>query len=201
MNKMRKIIMAAIIAGIMSLGITGCGKETEEIPVQAGAEEIPEEEKDTKEPAEQSGEEPGDTLQGGESGKEAKEQETEEKNPDADAPAQAGTEELYGDILEIGEKQFTVNEITVTTDETGGIEEAVMVMGAPGNEELMNKITVVYDEATVFTKKTIWDGGEHYEETAATEENLAVDLTAEMKGSYEGDVFRAAEIRIVEVIL
>ncbi len=200
MIKMRKIIMAAIIAGIMSLGITGCGKETEEIPVQAGAEEIPEEEKDTKEPAAQSGEEPEDALRGGESGKEAKEQETEEKNPDADASTQAGTEELYGNILEIGEKQFIVSEITVTTEVVGGSEAEVMVVGAPGNEEI-NKITVVYDEATVFTKRTIWDGGEHYEDAAATGESLAVDLTAEMKGSYEGDVFHATEIRLVEVIL
>lgn len=68
-------------------------------------------------------------------------------------------------------------------------------------EEGSPKITVVYDENTVFEKQKIWNGGANHEEKPATAANLQKGFTADMWGSYEGDVFHATVIRIVEVIL
>lgn len=106
--------------------------------------------------------------------------------------------DLYGDIYEVGEKQFTVTEVFTDTLEDGG---EVMVAKAPGAEEESPKITVVYDENTAFEKKKIWDGGASHEEKEGSAADLQKGFMAEMWGSYEGDVFHAMAIRIVEVIL
>lgn len=106
--------------------------------------------------------------------------------------------DLYGDIYEVGEKQFTVTEVFTDTLEDGG---EVMVAKAPGAEEESLKITVVYDENTAFEKKKIWDGGASHDEKEGSAADLQKGFTAEMWGSYEGDVFHATAIRIVEVIL
>lgn len=106
--------------------------------------------------------------------------------------------DLYGDICEIGENQFTVTEIYVETAENGG---EIMAATAPGAEGEASKITVTYDENTKFIKQKIWDGGAGHEEKEGSAADLQKGFTAEMNGSYEGDVFHATEILIVEVIL
>lgn len=109
-----------------------------------------------------------------------------------------GLQELAGDIQEIGEGTFIVNEIY---QETMGDGSEVMVVGAPGNEEDMNLITVLYDADTVFTGKKIWNGGADYEDFEASADDMATGMTAEMEGTYEGDVFHASRIQLVEVVL
>lgn len=173
MCKTRKILLITGLLCAMSTGAAGCGRMKEADSTAIDAEKIAQ---DEEEQAENTGEMPGD--------KEAE-----------------NLQELYGDILEIGDRQFTVSEITLTKTKEGGGEAEVMVSTAPENDEMINKITVAYDENTVFTKQTIWDGGARYEETEAASADLQKDLTAEMKGSYEGEVFHADEIRIVEVVL
>lgn len=106
--------------------------------------------------------------------------------------------DLYGDIYEVGEKQFTVTKIYTDTLEDGS---GIMVMGAPGTEAESPKITVAYDDNTVFEKQKIWDGGASHEEKEGSAADLQKGFTVEMWGSYEGDVFHATAIKIVEVIL
>ena len=60
---------------------------------------------------------------------------------------------------------------------------------------------MVYDDNTIFEKQKIWDGGASHEETEGSAADLQKGFTAEMWGSYEGDVFHATAIRIAEVIL
>ncbi len=143
---------------------------------------------------------------------------TTEEAPDAENPGQeagAGDEgqsgedisslryipegegDLLGDICEVGDMQFTVTEIYTENLDDG----MVMASIAPEAEEDASKITVVYDENTVFEKQKIWNGGANHEEKPATAANLQEGFTAEMWGSYEGDVFHATAIKIVEVIL
>lgn len=112
-------------------------------------------------------------------------------------PGEAALEELSGDILEVGDGTFTVAKIHEETLENGSELAAVSVVGS---EEDADRITVRYDEDTVFQKRTIRNGGVDYEDTEASAEDLALDLTAEMKGSYEGETFHASEILLVEVI-
>ena len=108
--------------------------------------------------------------------------------------------DLCGDICEVGDKQFTVTEIFTDTLEEGG---EIMVSSAPGaeGEEEAAKITGIYDENTVFEKQKIWDAGAGHEEKEGSAADLQKGFTAEMWGSYEGNVFHATAIKIVEVIL
>lgn len=179
--------------GILGLGLTGCGET---------AEPVSEVENLEGEPIEEGTEETGDGIEqpdseGKETGDGTEQPVSNEEEPDADADKSASAEaELYGDILELGDGQFTISEITVEKHGEG----EVMVMGAPGNDSV-HKITVTYDEDTVFIKQKIWDGGESHEEREGSPEDLKEDFTVEMKGNYEGDIFHAAEIKVVEVIL
>lgn len=106
--------------------------------------------------------------------------------------------DLYGDICEIGDMQFTVTEIYMETGDDGG---EVMTSIAPDAQAETPKITIAYDENTKFVKQVIRDGGASHEEREGSAADLKKGFTAEMNGSYEGDVFHATDILIVEVIL
>ena len=194
----KKWIITGIIM-MMGTGLTGCTKNGENAEADSGfaveAEDLPGAD------ALENGEAPagdgadGETLEG---------KPADEENPgteDTDNKAghiPDGEGDLLGDIYEVGEGQFTVTEIyTETLDDGSGI----MVMGAPGTETESVKITVVYDDNTVFEKQKIWDGGANHEEKEGSAADLQKGFTTKMWGSYEGDVFHATAIRIVEVIL
>ncbi|MCI9295980.1 MAG: hypothetical protein HFI10_00950 [Lachnospiraceae bacterium] len=194
----KKWIITGIIM-MMGAGLTGCTKNGENAEADSGfaveAEDLPGAD------ALENGEAPAGDGADGEplEGKPA-----DEENPgteDTDNKAghiPDGEGDLLGDIYEVGEGQFTVTEIyTETLDDGSGI----MVMGAPGTETESVKITVVYDDNTVFEKQKIWDGGANHEEKEGSAADLQKGFTTKMWGSYEGDVFHATAIRIVEVIL
>lgn len=197
MKYIRKRLIITGVIVIMGLGLTGCTKtdegtenggsvvEAEDLPGTESPEDVEPQAKDT------------------ESGENSAAEDTDkEGGQDADISSLSyipDTEgDLYGSICEIGEKQFTVTEIYVDTVEGGG---QTMVEEAPGAEGESPKITVVYDENTAFEKKKIWNGGADHEEKEGSAADLQKGLTTEMWGSYEGDVFHATAIRIVEVIL
>lgn len=212
----RLIITGAIM--MMGLGLIGCTKtdksagdaeasmvEAENLPAAENpeGEETPtgnagddkasgKNSEDSESPEAESTEEEG--------GQDAGSSDNSQKNADITSlhyiPDTEG--DLYGDIYEVGDEQFTVTEIYTDTLEGGG---DIMVMGAPGTEAETPKITVVYDDNTIFEKQKIWDGGASHEETEGSAADLQKGFTAEMWGSYEGDVFHATAIRIVEVIL
>lgn len=190
----KKWIFITTVMITMILGITGCGKSTEDAD-QAGNSAVTAEDLPAPEEADH-GEEP-----------KAEDADAQNQPSEESADAQDSSEkdtphyieegrDLYGDIWEVGESQFTVVEIYTGETEDGG---DIMVAPADGTDE--QKITVTYDESTKFVKKKIWDGGANHEEREGTAADLKKGLTAEMKGSYEGDVFHATEILIVEVIL
>lgn len=192
------IITTAMIT--MLLGIAGCGKNTDE-EGRADVSAVTAEDLPAQEGSDVNADAPGADK--------ANAPGTDDAEKDGTAlPASAGEEsklhyieeekDLYGDIWEVGEGQFTVTEIYMETGEDGG-----EIMVAPSGETAgdMPKITVVYDDDTRFVKKKIWNGGADYEENEGSAADLKKGLTAEMNGGYEGDVFHATEILIVEVIL
>lgn len=201
------IITCVIIAAV--LGLVGCTKtdeSTKDVSASAmEAENLPAEDGDVGN-GKTSGENPGD-------GESPAEEDTNEEGgqnagssdnskKDADFPSLhyiPDTEgDLYGDICEVGEKQFTVMEIYTESDDDGS---GIMIAVAPGAEDESAEITVVYDDNTAFEKQKIWDGGAGHEEKEGSAADLQKGFSAEMWGSYEGDVFHATAIRVVEVIL
>lgn len=207
MHSIKKKLIIAVLAAVTVLGaLTACTKvteKTEDGETRVEAEDLlpPEERDNGEEPEEADNREEPETA-----GADA--QTPEQDSKEDGSASEAGEDrkfhyinedkDLYGDICEIGDMQFTVTEIYMETGENGG---EIMVGLAAGAEEESSKITVVYDENTTFVKQKIWDGGANHEEREGTAADLKKGLTAEMNGSYEGDVFHATEILIVEVIL
>lgn len=212
-NIRKRLIITGVIMA-MGLGLAGCTKTNE----SAGDNEIPTVEAEDLPAAKDSGD--GKVLGKNAEGDEAYGENAEDgkssgdegggQNADSSDNGQKDADisslhdipdtevDLYGDIYEVGEKQFTVTEIYTDTLEDGS---GIMVMGAPGTEAESPKITVAYDDNTVFEKQKIWDGGASHEEKEGSAADLQKGFTVEMWGSYEGDVFHATAIRIVEVIL
>lgn len=212
-KSIRKRFAITGVIMVMGLGLTGCTKTNE----SAGDAEAPTVEAEDLPAVKDSGD--GKALGKNAEGDEAYGENAEDGKPSGEEGGQNAdssdngqkdadisslhdipdTEvDLYGDIYEVGEKQFTVTEIYTDTLEDGS---GIMVMGAPGTEAESPKITVAYDDNTVFEKQKIWDGGASHEEKEGSAADLQKGFTVEMWGSYEGDVFHATAIKIVEVIL
>ena len=64
----------------------------------------------------------------------------------------------------------------------------------------MELVTVVWDENTRFVKRTIKNGGADYEDSESSPEALEAGAMAELQGSYEGEVFRASQVRLTETM-
>lgn len=198
-NRWKKLMIVLGTAGVMSLAVYGCSGGTAQETGQeemSGTEARATSEDRTEARATSEGRTEEQTTS--EDGTEDVQQEDSsdgEKNVPEEA---ADIEELMGDIQRIGEGQFVVAEIYQETMDDGS---ELMVVDASGNEENMNLITVVYDDSTVFFKRTIRNGGADYEDSEAAADDLEEGLTAEMEGSYEGEIFHASRIKLIEVIL
>ncbi len=103
----------------------------------------------------------------------------------------AQEDELWGDILSFTEDGFIVNVITVN-DFGNGVGTAVS-----GQGEHMVIRQVRLEDATVYTKKEIYDmNGNHVEENAMTRNDLEKDRTVHMKGRTEDGVFVAESVEM-----
>ncbi len=202
---MRNIRKGLFITGaivMMGLGLTGCAKtggSTDEVSDSAvEAEDLPGAEAPDGNGADE--ETPEGEGADNEGGQHADSSDNGQKDAELSSlryiPDEKG--DLLGDICEIGDGQFTVTEIYTESNDDGS---ETMVSVAEGSEGASPKITVSYDENTVFEKQKIWDGGAGHEEREGSPSDLQKGFTAEMWGSYEGDVFHATAIKVVEVIL
>lgn len=187
--KKKRILITCVIAATM-LSLTACtkseGKKEDVTTPAVEVENLPIPEKPEEEEM-------------------SKNEEAEEKNSASkeggDAPFRyiaRDNYDLYGDIYEVGEMEFTVTEVYHEKSEDGGV---VIASAAEGAEDTVAKIKVVYDENTKLIKQVIRNGGASHEEREGTAEDLKKGFTVQMMGSYEGDVFHATEILIVEVVL
>lgn len=105
--------------------------------------------------------------------------------------------DFEGVVWKIDGNSFYIVEMT-----TEILDDGVLMVGSPSPDaEIPDSelISVVYDENTHFYIRTIHNGGDSYEDTEATSQDIEKDLTVEMKGSFQNDVFYATEIRIVKV--
>ena len=163
-QKMRTRLMAAGRAGALGLGICGCGT--------------------------------GDASSGsGSAGQqEAAQEERVQEETQTNSVSESGEPDLSGEIREISDQTFVLNEI-IEEEGEGGTEIAAL----PLDEAEMNLITAVWDENTRFTRRTIKNGGADYEDSESSPEALETGAVVNLWGSYEGDVFRASQVRLTEV--
>lgn len=179
------ILMAAVC--IMGYGACGCGRSEE-----------------PSEPAAEQAEEPEDDAGEGEAEPQEPEADPDTEDPSSasDAPQEQRTDQgdLTGDILELGRMQFTVTENVTEETEDGGM---VIASPAPGTDSSdFKKVTVTYDEDTVFSMRTVYDGGARYEDADGSAEDLTEEMLVVVWGTYEedGTSIHAAQIRMEQFV-
>ena len=136
-QKMRTRLMAAGLAGALGLGICGCGTG------------------DASSASGNAGQQ--ETVQ-----KERVQEETQ-----TNSVSESEEPDLSGEIREISDQTFVLNEI-IEEEGEGGTEIAAL----PLDEAEMSLITAVWDENTRFTRRTIKNGGADYEDSESSPEAL-----------------------------
>ena len=220
-KKTRKIILLTGVLCILSLAVCACGK-TEEAsdtpePQVVQGEPIPED--DTEDDA--SAPEPEADAEGTDTGNEPESPEaspepqsgesssqgtdsTQKEQPEAQSQSTSGTSaewvdstpNLEGDIKELKDGQLTVVEAITEKSDNGG--DIIVVPGSEDDSEF-NKISVTYDENTLFAIQTIYDGGAGSEMSEATAADLASGQFIRVWGSPSGSGLKATQICIVKV--
>lgn len=180
-----------VLAGTMSLALLGCGgtggtKEGD--PVQEEqSEDLNSKDKET--PA--NGEEQPESPEG-----------NTEPEKQADNTGAQDEESPLGEITELGDGQFTIKKFYQETLEDGSQLVGSPAEGAEDEGDMeFGSLTVLCDENTHIYQRTIRDGGANYEDSESSFEKLEKGMEVSLIGSYEGDVFHATEVQIVEVII
>ena len=220
-KKTGKMILLTGVLCILSLAVCACGKKEEASdtpePQVVQGEPIPED--DTEDDA--SAPEPEADAEGTDTGNEPESPEaspepqsgesssqgtdsTQKEQPEAQSQSTSGTSaewvdstpNLEGDIKELKDGQLTVVEAITEKSDNGG--DIVVVPGSEDDSEF-NKISVTYDENTLFAIQTIYDGGARSEMSEATAADLASGQFIQVWGSSSGSGLKATQICIVKV--
>lgn len=104
---------------------------------------------------------------------------------------------LEGDIKDLQNGQFTVIEAMTEKSDNGG---DILVSPGSGDDSEFNRISVSYDENTLFAIQTIYDGGARSELSAATAADLASGQFVHVWGSPSGSGMKATRICITKVM-
>lgn len=176
---------------MLCFGISGCGDKnsggsntTEEVMTPAT------EEPDETKPE---GEAEPDTEE--KEGLEGEGEHPSEETPDAEKDL--GEPNLSGTIKEVDGTQFTVVEDKTEKTEDGDI---MIAPAAGGDDADFAKVLMVCDKDTIFYTRTIYDGGERYEDSDAVIEDLTEGVSVKAWGSYEEDILYAKTVQITKVV-
>lgn len=221
-RKTGKMILLTGVLCILSLAVCACGKKEEASdtpePQVVQGEPIPED--DTEDDA--SAPEPEADAEGTDTGNEPESPEaspepqsgenssqgtdsTQKEQPEAQSQSTSGTSaewvdstpNLEGDIKELKDGQLTVVEAITEKSDNGG--DIIVVPGSEDDSEF-NKISVTYNENTLFAIQTIYDGGARSEMSEATAADLASGQFIRVWGSPSGSGLKATQICIVKVV-
>ena len=221
-RKTGKMILLTGVLCILSLAVCACGKKEEASdtpePQVVQGEPIPEDdtEDDVSTPEPEADAEGTDTgnepespevspePQSGESSSQGTDS-AQKEQPEAQSQSTSGisaewvdsTPNLEGDIKELKDGQLTVVEAITEKSDNGG--DIIVVPGSEDDSEF-NKISVTYDENTLFAIQTIYDGGAGSEMSEATAADLASGQFIRVWGSPSGSGLKATQICIVKVI-
>lgn len=105
--------------------------------------------------------------------------------------------DFLGVVWKLDEDSFWIVEM-----ETEILEDGSQVSGSPSSDAEVpdsELIQVVFDENTRFYNRTIYNGGERYEDSEAGISELGEKDSVDLKGSFQNDVFHATEVRINKV--
>lgn len=220
-KKTGKMVLLTGVLCILSLAVCACGKKEDAAePQVVQGEPIPEddtkEEDATPEPSEETGgTEDEDKLEnpGAEPAPESGENRnqgtdsTQKEQPEAQPEAQStsgtsaqwvdSTPNLEGDAKDLKDGQLTVVEFVTEQADNGG--DIIVSPGIGGDDSEFNKVTVTYDENTLFAIQTIYDGGARAEMSEATVADLAAGQHIQVWGSSSGSSLKATQICIVKV--
>ncbi len=217
-RKTGKMILLTGVLCILSLAVCACGKKEEASDIQepqvVQSEPIPEDdtEDDVSTPEPEADAEETDTgnepespePQSGESSSQGTDS-TQKEQPEAQSQSTSGTSaewvdstpNLEGDIKELKDGQLTVVEAITEKSDNGG--DIIVVPGSEDDSEF-NKISVTYNENTLFAIQTIYDGGARSEMSEATAADLTSGQFIRVWGSPSGSGLKATQICIVKVI-
>ena len=188
-NKVGKMILLVGMMCILSFAVCACG-DTNEIPDE---EEQQEDQSDSvPEDEEQDGDSEGTDTEGKNTGSE----QPEGKNTSAEWVD--SSPDLEGAVKELEDGQLTVIEAILETSDSGGDIKVVPSEG--GDDSDFNKISVTYDENTLFAIKTIYDGGARSEMSEATAADLASGQGVEIWGDSSDGELKATQICIIKVV-
>ena len=193
-KKTRKMVLLTGVLCMLSLAVCACGKTEEPQdaaePQVVQGEPIPED--DTKE--EDSTPEPSAETEG--TGGEDKQESPGASTSGTSAQWDDSTPNLEGSVKDLKDGQLTVVESIIEKADNGG---DIMVGPGSGDDSEFNKVTVTYDENTLFGIQTIYDGGARFEMSEATAADLAAGQHIQVWGSSSGSGLKATEICIVKV--
>lgn len=220
-KKTGKMILLTGVLCILSLAVCACGKTEEasgtQEPQVAQGEGIPEDdtEDDVSAPkpeADAEGTDAGNEPESPEASPEPQSGEsssqgtdsTQKEQPEAQSQSTSAasaewvdsTPNLEGDIKELKDGQLTVVEAITEKSDNGG---DIIVSPGSGDDSAFNKISVTYDENTLFAIQTIYDGGARFEMSEATAADLASGQFIQVWGSPSGSGLKATQICIVKV--
>lgn len=110
--------------------------------------------------------------------------------------ASAVDADFEGTVWKFDNDSFYIAEVTIEL-----LDDSLLTGGPSPDAEIPDSelIPVLYDENTHFYIRTIYNGGESYEDTEGTSQDIKQYDDVALKGSFENDVFHATEIRIARV--
>lgn len=200
MKKTTRLITAACLSGILA---AGCGASPASGPadnsvIDLSSSAAPE----NAEPAQA-----GTTHDGSNADSPADSTGAETANADTGAESTEGKWHVYPpDVASAIDADFEgmvwkieENTFYIVPDETEILDGGTLLTGAPSpdadipDSELAQ---VVFDESTRFYTRTIYDGGERYEDSDAAFQDITKEQSVSLKGRFENDIFHATEVRI-----
>lgn len=103
--------------------------------------------------------------------------------------------DFEGNVEKIEENAFFISET-----ETEILEDGTMMASSAVGTEIdgSDLLKVIYDDNTRFYTRTIYNGGESYEDNEAGVDSLELKDSVALKGIIKDDIFYADEIRIAK---
>ena len=207
-NRVKKVLILTGILCVMGITLCACqgtkevsdeNQNQEEIGgTDSKEKDIPNEDQEQENPSETNSEDDAaDNTLNQESNTENADKTNGSQSEAKGGEINTAAPNLEGSIKDIQEKQLTVVESITEESENGG---DIMVGPGSGDDSEFNKVTVTYDDNTVFVIKNIYDGGARSETENGTSSDLATGQMVEIWGTSAADGLQATQICIVKVV-
>ena len=207
-NRVKKVLMLTGILCVMGITLCACqgtkevsdeNQNQEEIGgTDSKEKDIPNEDQEQEDPSETNSEDDAaDNTLNQESNTENADKTNGSQSEAKGGEINTAAPNLEGTIKDIQEKQLTVVESITEESENGG---DIMVGPGSSDDSEFNKVTVTYDDNTVFVIKNIYDGGARSETENGTSSDLTTGQMVEIWGTSAADGLQATQICIVKVV-